>query len=200
MDGHFVPNLTFGAPVISSLRKHVPNAMLDVHLMVSEPGKWVDDMKAAGADAFTFHVEVAPENGASDHTPLVRRIKSTGMKVGMAVKPGTPIDSLFPYEDLLDQILVMTVEPGFGGQKFMHEMMDKVSVARARWPDKDIQVDGGLAVDTIDVAAKAGANMIVAGSAVFKGCPAEVISILKRSIERYGNGKKDEDLSELRKE
>jgi ribulose-phosphate 3-epimerase len=198
MDGHFVPNLTFGAPVITSLRKHVPGAILDVHLMVSEPWKWVDDMKAAGADVFTFHVEVLPESGASDHTALVHRIKATGMKVGMAVKPGTPIEALFPYGDFLDQVLVMTVEPGFGGQKFMHDMMGKVSLARSKWPEKDIQVDGGLAVDTIDVASQAGANMIVAGSAVFKGNPAEVISVLRRSIERHGHGKEEGDLSPLR--
>jgi len=201
MDGHFVPNLTFGAPVIASLRKNLDaewsaelypkraKALLDVHLMVSQPEKWVQDMAAAGADIFTFHVEVT--SVGDDLTPLITSIKEAGMKVGLAIKPGTPVESVFPYLSLLDQVLVMTVEPGFGGQKFMADMMSKVRVLRERCGDSfDIEVDGGLAPDTIDVAAEAGANMIVAGSAVFKSStPSDVISLLKQSIERLGNGK-----------
>ena len=124
MDGHFVPNLTFGAPVISCLRKHT-SALLDVHLMVSNPGQWVDDMADAGTDIFTFHVEV--EGTESEKTALIQRIKGRGMKVGLAIKPNTPVESVYPYLEHLDQVLVMTVEPGFGGQKFMHDMMPKVS-------------------------------------------------------------------------
>ncbi len=120
MDGHFVPNITFGAPVITCLRKNT-TAILDVHLMVTHPENWVDDMKAAGADYFTFHVEVG-----DNLEPLIQRIKATGMKVGLAIKPKTPADSVFPYGHLLDLILVMTVEPGFGGQKFNGDMVEKV--------------------------------------------------------------------------
>lgn len=123
MDGHFVPNLTFGAPVIKCLRKNT-GGILDVHLMVTNPELWVDDMKDAGADIFTFHIEVSPTG--ADHTALIERIKSAQMKVGLALKPGTPVESVFPYLPLLDQVLVMTVEPGFGGQSFMPAMMSKV--------------------------------------------------------------------------
>lgn len=115
-----------------------------------------------------------------DLTTLIQKVKNTGMKVGLAIKPNTPVESVYPYVHLLDQVLVMTVEPGFGGQSFMRDMMPKVSILRQKYPDLIIEVDGGLAVDTIDEAATAGANMIVAGSAVFKGNPAHVISILKR--------------------
>jgi ribulose-phosphate 3-epimerase len=123
MDGHFVPNLTFGAPVIGCLRKHT-KAVLDVHLMVSNPAQWVDDMAAAGTDIFTFHVETGGDD--NEKMMLIRNIKSKGMKVGLAIKPNTAVESVFPFLDELDQVLVMTVEPGFGGQKFMHSMMPKV--------------------------------------------------------------------------
>lgn len=189
MDGHFVPNLTFGAPVIASLRKNLgmEMAVLDVHLMVTNPEKWVKDMAAAGADIFTFHVEITSQG--SDLTALIQDIKATGMKVGLAIKPNTSVETVIPYLPLLDQVLVMTVEPGFGGQKFMGEMMTKVEQLRLLVPsDFNIQVDGGLAPDTIDIAAKAGANMIVAGSAVFKANPADAISLLRRSVEQHGNG------------
>jgi ribulose-phosphate 3-epimerase len=199
MDGHFVPNLTFGAPVIGCIRKNIPKGevIFDVHLMVSEPQKWVDDMASAGTDIFTFHIEVDIPKGDDDFKPLIRLIKSKGMKVGIAIKPNTKVDTVYPYLDMLDQVLIMTVEPGFGGQKFMNDMMLKVVELRNKCPNIDIQVDGGLSEDTIDIAAKAGANMIVAGSAVFKSNPAKVISILKRSVEKYGNGKPDELLSPL---
>ncbi len=123
MDGHFVPNITFGAPVIGCLRKHT-TAILDVHLMVSKPSQWVDDMADAGANIFTFHVEV--EGSEQDKKNTIQHVKSRGMKVGLAIKPNTPVDSVYPFLDSLDQVLVMTVEPGFGGQKFMHDMMPKV--------------------------------------------------------------------------
>jgi len=191
MDGHFVPNLTFGAPVVGSLRKNLgaQPAVFDVHLMVSNPEKWVKDMADAGADMFTFHVEITSQG--SDLTGLIETIKAHGMKCGLALKPGTPVEAVQPYLPLIDMVLVMTVEPGFGGQKFMTDMMSKVEQLRSLVPDDfDIQVDGGLAADTIDAAAKAGANSIVAGSSVFKSKdPAEVISLLRRSVEQHGNGK-----------
>jgi len=189
MDGHFVPNLTFGAPVVASLRKNlgVQAAVFDVHLMVTNPEKWVQDFADAGTDIFTFHAEITSQG--DDLTPLIQEIKSKGMKVGLAIKPGTPVDAVVPYLTLLDLVLVMTVEPGFGGQKFMADMMQKVERLRTLVPPSfDIQVDGGLSPETIDVAAKAGANMIVAGSAVFKAQPAEVIAQLRKSIEVHGNG------------
>lgn len=124
MDGHFVPNLTFGAPVIASLRKNT-KGILDVHLMVTHPEQWIQDMADAGTDIFTFHIEVT--NDHEKILKMIETIKATGMKVGIAMKPGTPVESVFPYLELLDQVLVMTVEPGFGGQKFMPEMMAKVN-------------------------------------------------------------------------
>ncbi|KNE70471.1 ribulose-phosphate 3-epimerase [Allomyces macrogynus ATCC 38327] len=173
MDGHFVPNLTIGAPVIKSLRK-ATTGYLDCHLMVSHPEQWVDDFAKAGADGFTFHIEAS-----DDPVALIRRIKSLGMLPGIAVKPGTPISSLETVFaeciDDLHMVLVMTVEPGFGGQSFMVDMMDKVREVRARFPEIYIQVDGGLALDTVDAAAEAGANVIVAGSAVFGAPKPEVV-------------------------
>lgn len=130
MDGHFVPNLTFGAPVISCLRKHT-SATLDVHLMVSNPGQWVDDMADAGTDIFTFHVEV--DGTETEKMNLIQRIKDRGMKVGLAIKPNTAVESVYPFLSSLDQVLVMTVEPGFGGQKFMHSMMPKVHTVHDLW-------------------------------------------------------------------
>ena len=191
MDGHFVPNLTFGAPVIKCLRANT-SAILDVHLMVTHPEKWVDDMADAGADIFTFHVEVD-----GDKDKIIDMVKDKGMKVGLALKPGTSVESVLPFMSKLDQVLVMTVEPGFGGQKFQAGMMSKVQSLRSSYPSINIQVDGGLSPDTIDIAATAGANMIVAGSAVFKASPANVISVLRRSVEMYGNGKEESELSPL---
>lgn len=182
MDGHFVPNISFGAPVISSLRKNIPDAIFDVHLMVSHPGKWVADMAAAGANIFTFHEEV--DLTAEQKIALIEQIKTAGMQVGISIKPNTPVSSILPYLDLVDLVLVMTVEPGFGGQRFMTSMMPKVAELRALRPQLNIQVDGGLAVDTIDQAAEAGANMIVAGSAVFKADPKAVIDQLRHAVER----------------
>ena len=210
MDGHFVPNLTFGPPVIKCLRRNVPGALLDAHLMVSNPGQWVADMAAAGCDIFTFHIEVAPKrsdydyndsdrNNASDSNDLfdstavidlINKVKEHKMKVGIAIKPKTKVEVLFPYISLVDQLLIMTVEPGFGGQKFMADMMPKVSALRAMSASLNIQVDGGIAADTVDCVARAGANMLVAGSAVFNSSdPAAVIAVLRASVARLGNGR-----------
>ncbi|XVE67715.1 hypothetical protein DITRI_Ditri09bG0010600 [Diplodiscus trichospermus] len=178
---HFVPNLTIGASVIESLRKHT-KAYLDCHLMVTNPIDYVEPLGKAGASGFTFHVEVSKENWQE----LIQRIKSKGMRPGVALKPGTPIEEVYPLvdsENPVEMVLVMTVEPGFGGQKFMPEMMDKVRVLRKKYPSLDIEVDGGLGPSTIDVAASAGANCIVAGSSVFGAPePAAVISLLRKSV------------------
>ncbi|KAL6509180.1 hypothetical protein OROGR_022490 [Orobanche gracilis] len=182
MDGHFVPNLTIGAPVIESLRKHT-DAYLDCHLMVTNPIDYVEPFGKAGASGFTFHVESSKDNWQE----LVQLIKSNGMKPGVSLKPGTHVEDVYPLiedENPVEMVLVMTVEPGFGGQKFMPEMMDKVRALRKKYPSLDIEVDGGLGPSTIDLAASAGANCIVAGSSVFGASnPAHVISLMRKCIE-----------------
>eukprot|EP01134_Creolimax_fragrantissima_P002471 CFRG2471T1 len=183
MDGHFVPNITFGAPVIKCLRKHT-SAFFDCHMMVSKPEQWVSDIADAGGNQFTFHIE-----STNNPQALIKQIKEAGMKVGVAVKPGTDVKAIDDIINQVDMVLVMTVEPGFGGQSFMADMMPKVEHLRQYYPTLDIGLDGGLGPKTIDVAAKAGANMIVAGSAVFNNDPGEVIAIIRESVERYGNGK-----------
>lgn len=183
MDGHFVPNLTMGAPIIESLRKHT-EAYLDCHLMVTNPLDYVEPLGKAGASGFTFHIETSKDNWKE----LIQNIKSHGMRPGVSIKPGTSVEEVYPLveaENPVEMVLVMTVEPGFGGQKFMPEMMDKVRILRMKYPSLDIEVDGGLGPSTIDVAASAGANCIVAGSSVFGAPePAHVISLLRSSVEK----------------
>ncbi|THG22851.1 hypothetical protein TEA_023164 [Camellia sinensis var. sinensis] len=182
MGRHFVPNLTIGAPVIQSLRKHT-TAYLDCHLMVTNPLDYVEPFGKAGASGFTFHVEASKDNWQE----LIQQIRSKGMKPGVALKPGTPVEDVYPLldgENPVEMVLVMTVEPGFGGQKFMPEMMDKVRALRKKYPSLDIEVDGGLGPSTIDAAASAGANCIVAGSSVFGASePAQVISLMRESVD-----------------
>lgn len=182
MDGHFVPNISFGAPVISSIRNRC-GLVFDVHLMISEPLRYIDDFKKAGADLITFHIE-------SDSTvgETLDKIHAVGCKTGLSIKPKTPAEDVFPYLDKTDMILVMTVEPGFGGQSFMYDTMDKVTAIRneinRRGLDVDIQVDGGINEETVKVAAKAGANVFVAGSAVFRAEDASVmIETLRKNAE-----------------
>lgn len=176
MDGHFVPNISIGAPVVASIKK-VCDVPFDVHLMISEPLKYVEDFAKAGADIICFHVE-----SDSDTMQTVDKILSLGKKAALAVKPGTDIDEVLPYIDKLSMVLVMTVEPGFGGQSFMEGVMPKIEKIRAMYPDIDIEVDGGINADTVKIASKAGANVFVAGSAVFKSKnPAQTITILKEN-------------------
>mmetsp|Transcript_3592 Transcript_3592/g.7463 ORF Transcript_3592/g.7463 Transcript_3592/m.7463 type:complete len:225 (-) Transcript_3592:218-892(-) len=182
MDGHFVPNLTIGAPVVKSLRKHT-TAFFDCHLMVTNPEDYVTPLKDAGANMFTYHIEAT-----ADPKALCAKIKEAGMKAGVALKPGTPVDDkIFELVDggHVDMVLVMTVEPGFGGQKFQHAMMPKVDTLRKKYPDLDIEVDGGLAPgETIEAASVAGANCIVAGSSVFGSSdPAKTIGTLKAAVD-----------------
>jgi len=165
MDGHFVPNITFGATVIKALRPHT-NLIFDVHLMIDRPQRFLQDFIDAGADMITLHVEAL-----EDVRSALAEIRNAGKKAALAVKPGTAIETTYDYLDMLDMVLVMTVEPGFGGQAFMADMMDKVRGLRAeinrRGLDVLVQVDGGIASDTITQACAAGANCFVAGSAVF---------------------------------
>lgn len=179
MDGHFVPNISFGAPIISALRASHKTAFLDCHLMVSNPLDWVGSFAIAGASSFTFHVE-----STRDPDALITQIIAMGMLPGIAVKPGTAIETVFPFVHRVSHVLVMTVEPGFGGQAFMPDMMPKVAELRARFPSLQIQVDGGLGPSTIERAASAGATIIVGGTSVFKSPDAAIaISALRSPVD-----------------
>ncbi len=174
MDGHFVPNISIGAPVIKAM-KRVCGVPFDIHLMISEPLKYIEDFVDAGADIISFHVECD-----SDVSETIDKILSCGCKAALAVKPNTPIETVYPYLDRLSMVLVMTVEPGFGGQSFMEGVMPKITELRRKCPELDIQVDGGINTQTVKIAREAGANVFVAGSAVFKSDdPARTIQELK---------------------
>lgn len=181
MDGHFVPNISIGAPVIKAM-KRVCSVPFDVHLMISDPLKYIEDFADAGADIITFHTECE-----SDINETINKILECGCKAALAVKPATPVEAVYPYIDKLSMVLVMTVEPGFGGQSFMENMMPKIERIRADFPDIDIQVDGGVNAETIKACARAGANVFVAGSAVFKSeNPQETIALLKNNGKKAG--------------
>lgn len=178
MDGHFVPNISIGAPVVSACKK-VCNVPFDVHLMISNPLDYAEDFAKAGADIICFHTECD-----SDTEQTIDKILSLGKKAALAIKPATPIDEVVKYLDKISMVLVMTVEPGFGGQSFMESTMPKIEAIRKINPDIDIEVDGGINADTVKIAAKAGANVFVAGSAVFKSeNPAETIALLKKNAQ-----------------
>lgn len=166
MDGHFVPNITIGIPVVKSLKK-VSQIPLDVHLMISDPLKYAPEFAKAGSDIITFHIE-----SDSDVDATIETIKQNGAKVGISLKPATPAEAIFPYLDKIDMALIMTVEPGFGGQSFMADMAPKVRAIADECKRRDInieiQVDGGIDPKTVTTVAEAGANVFVAGSAVFK--------------------------------
>ena len=165
MDGHFVPNITFGAPIIKNIRDK-SSLVFDVHLMISDPLKYVPDFVKAGADVITFHIE---SDSPVDET--VDLIRSSGCKAALSVKPGTPVESVFPYLDKLDMVLIMTVEPGFGGQKFMADMLPKIETIRAWITERGLscalECDGGIDANTAPLVKAAGCDVLVAGSAVF---------------------------------
>ncbi|WP_285043242.1 ribulose-phosphate 3-epimerase [Plantibacter sp. LMC-P-059a] len=187
MDNHFVPNLTFGTQMVGRIQDVSP-IPLDVHLMISDADRWAPGYAELGAYSVTFHAEAA-----TDPVALARRLRSIGARAGIAVKPGTSIE---PYLELLpefDQVLVMTVEPGFGGQSFMPETMPKLRALAAEVArtglDVWLQVDGGISADTIGIAAEAGANTFVAGSAVYGGSdPAANIALLRAAAEASTHG------------
>lgn len=160
MDGHFVPNLTFGAPVISRLKTKLP---IECHLMMAEPEKYLEDFVKAGAFLITIHVEACGERTGE----VLKKIRSLGVKAGLSLNPPTDIAVIEPYLDLVDMVLVMTVNPGFGGQSFIFECLDKIKWVRAGRPNLDICVDGGVNAETGKLCVEAGANMLVAGSYIF---------------------------------
>ena len=184
MDNHFVPNLTFGPQMVGRIQQTSP-VPLDVHLMIDDPARWAPEYAELGAASVTFHLEAAP-----DPIAVARRLRAIGARAGVAVKPATPVDGLFDVLDEFDQILVMTVEPGFGGQSFMPETMPKLRMladeAARRGSAVWLQVDGGISESTIAQAAEAGADTFVAGSAVFgKADPDAAIHALRDLAHRH---------------
>ena len=187
MDNHFVPNLTLGLPVVEAIRKATP-ALLDIHLMIEDPDRWAPAFAEAGAESVTFHVEAA-----AAPIRLARELRAQGSRAGMALKPATSIE---PYADLLpelDMLLLMTVEPGFGGQAFLDVVLPKIRCARALVRDGEhrvwVQVDGGVDADTIGRCAEAGADVFVAGSAVYGADdPAGAVRALRQAAERSADG------------
>ena len=167
MDGHFVPNISFGAPVLECLHKALPEVFYDVHLMISDPVKYAPDFAKAGANLITFHLEAVP-----DAVPeTIAAIRAVGCQVGISIKPGTPAEAVYPYLDDLDLVLVMSVEPGFGGQKFMPSALEKLRWLREERARRSahflLEVDGGVDDVTAPLCVEAGADILVAGSAVF---------------------------------
>lgn len=166
MDGVFVPSISFGMPVIQTIRKATAR-IFDVHLMIVEPERYIEEFAKVGADSITFHLEAA-----KDPQKVIDLIRKAGCKVGMSIKPATPVAEVEKWIPKLDMLLIMTVEPGFGGQKYIPSSTEKIVEARAIAnrcnPNLDIQVDGGITIDNVKTVLDAGANVIVAGSAVFK--------------------------------
>ncbi|MBB3712712.1 ribulose-phosphate 3-epimerase [Limimaricola variabilis] len=178
MDGHFVPNLTFGPQLVKAIRPHVKTVM-DVHLMIAPVDPYIDAFADAGADILTAHVEAGPHI----HRTL-QAIRGAGMKAGVALNPGTPAEAVAPLLDDVDLVLVMSVNPGFGGQKFIHATIDKIAALREMIGDREIhlEVDGGVDVATAPLVAKAGADALVAGSAVFRGGSVDEAQIYGENI------------------
>ncbi len=178
MDGHFVPNITIGPATVKAVRPYT-RLPFDVHLMIDYPLDYIDAFADAGADIITFHLEAM-----SDPYMTIKKIKERGIKAGVVIKPATPAEEVFPFLDSVYMVLVMTVEPGFGGQSFMADMMPKVTAIKAeaakRGLDIPIEVDGGISDKTVAAAAAAGVDIVVSGTGVFKADdPAEAIKILK---------------------
>lgn len=184
MDGIFVPNISFGQPVIKSLRK-CTDMVFDVHLMIHEPIRYVEEFASAGADIITVHVEAC-----SDVAATLMKIRQCGKKCGISLKPGTPVSDILPYIPMCDLVLIMTVEPGFGGQKFMRDMIPKITEVRdyadAHSLELDVAVDGGISAENASVVALAGANLLVAGSSVFaKSDIARAVRDILDAAEKY---------------
>lgn len=174
MDGNFVPNISYGSPVISAIRPH-SNLVFDVHLMVEEPDRFIKDFVDAGADIITVHVEAIKHLHRT-----IQLIKSYGKKVGVALNPATPIETLKHVVKEIDMILIMSVNPGFGGQAFIPEVLSKIEELRTLYPEIDIEVDGGVNEKTVEAIKEAGANVLVAGSYLFSGNYKEKIELMKK--------------------
>lgn len=182
MDGMFVPNISFGAPVISSLRKK-SKLFFDVHLMIKEPIRYIEDFTKAGADIITFHLE-----SCKDPDAVIREIRARDLPCGLAISPATPVEAILPYLSKIQMALVMTVVPGFGGQAFMPNCLEKVRVIR-RIAERDglkldIEVDGGINEENVGLAAAAGANVIVSGSTIFRSKrPKQTIANMQKAAK-----------------
>lgn len=178
MDGVFVPSISFGMPVITSIRKKT-SLFFDVHLMIVEPIRYVEEFASIGADMITIHLEAA--EGHVEET--IDKIHALGCKAGISIKPATPVTDVEPYLDKLDMVLIMTVEPGFGGQKYIESSTEKIrqmrSLIEKHGLETDIEVDGGITKDNVSIVKEAGANVIVAGSAIFKGNIVENVRALR---------------------
>ncbi len=183
MDGIFVPSISFGIPVLESI-KPATNLVCDAHLMITEPIRYVEAFAKAGADLITIHLEACEDVDAT-----LEKIREYGMKVGISIKPKTPVSALEPYMDKVDMVLIMSVEPGFGGQKFIPESLDKIRELKARLTEReldvDIQVDGGIYTSNVEEVIQAGANIIVAGSAIFKGDTAQNTKDMLEILKKY---------------
>ncbi|KAI4834915.1 ribulose-phosphate 3-epimerase [Plasmodium brasilianum] len=185
MDMHFVPNLSFGPLVINNLKKYTNKIFFDVHLMVENPEKYIGLLKTS--NQITFHFEALNED-TERCIKLAKEIRNSNIWCGISVKPKTDIEKIVPLLDtnLINTVLVMTVEPGFGGQSFMHDMMNKVSFLRKKYQNLNIQVDGGLNIETTEISASHGANIIVAGTSIFNAQdPKFVMETMRKSVQKY---------------
>lgn len=179
MDGHFVPNISYGAPVLTCLHAALPNVFYDVHLMISDPARYAADFAKAGADLITFHLEAVPDTVEE----VIAAIRATGCQVGISIRPGTPVEAVFPYLGVVDLILVMSVEPGFGGQKFLPTTPTRIAAIRAERArlgcNTLIEVDGGINTVTGPQCIEAGVDWLVAGNSLFRAeDPAAVVRVL----------------------
>ena len=179
MDGHFVPNISYGAPVLTCLHAALPDVFYDVHLMISDPARYAADFAKAGADLITFHLEAVPDTVEE----VIAAIRATGCQVGISIRPGTPVEAVFPYLGVVDLILVMSVEPGFGGQKFLSTTPARIAAIRAERArlgcNTLIEVDGGINTVTGPQCIEAGVDWLVAGNSLFRAeDPAAVVHVL----------------------
>ena len=183
MDGKFVPSISFGMPVIKSIRK-VCDIVFDVHLMIEEPIRYIKEFADCGADIITIHLEACEDVQAT-----IDKIHEDGIKAGLSIKPGTPVESLLPYLDKVDMILMMSVEPGFGGQKYIEESTERIRQVKAMLTERglttDLEVDGGINVDNVNVVLEAGINVVVAGSAVFGGNIEEKTKAFMEKLDNF---------------
>ncbi len=185
MDGHFVPNLTYGMPIVEGLRRHT-DMPLDVHMMISDPLEYAQAMVDAGADMLTFHIE---STRGSEAAETVERIREMGVAVGIALNPDTPLSTLSSCLPLVDMVLVMSVDAGFGGQSFNPVALEKLRAIRTQYPDMLLQIDGGIDVDTIGPAREAGCDLFVVGSAIFREEDyGQAIQSLDDAIAQAGHG------------